>query len=163
MLQLRNDVTAALAVLLALGPLSGCASPPRAAAPPAAVAAGPVSAEATQTDRTVTLPSGATVKVAIDWAVATAADGLVLEDPEKQLRVDLVEVDASAGLSAAVSTAWARRRPGFNRSELAASDSPGREGWALFRWSRYTTSPEEGRRRPRIVYGRPSRCGGARR
>ena len=97
-------------------------------------------------DRIVQLRSGATVRVAADWAVTALADGLTLEDPERRLKIELVEVDATPGLSAAIVTAWARRRQDFNRRELAASDSPGREGWDLFRWSRYKTSPEESRR-----------------
>src|SRR6267142_1657008 len=83
--------------------------------------------------------------VVADRTVTAAPDGLVLEDPEKQLRIDFVEVDATPGMSAAISTAWARRRPGFDRKELAASDSPGREGWDLLRWATYDTSPEESR------------------
>ena len=138
-----------VAMLLALAALSGCAAPapgtmaPQTAAPEVAA---PASAEGARVDRTVTLPSGATLKVAADWTVTTSTDGLILEDPEKQLKIELVEVEATAGMSAAISTAWSRRHPGFNRQELAASDSPGREGWDLFRWSRYKTSPEESRR-----------------
>jgi hypothetical protein len=49
--------------------------------------------------------------------VTASADGLALEDPEKQLKVELVEVEAAAGMSAAISTAWSRRRPGFNRPQ----------------------------------------------
>src|SRR2546422_5738663 len=127
-------------LLLALAALAGCAGPsPGAMAPPAA------------TDRVVALPSGATLKAAADWTVTASPDGLVLEDPEKQLRIDLVEVDATPGLSAAISTAWSRRRPGFDRKELAASDSPGRDGWDLLRWARYETSPEEARRLSAVV------------
>jgi len=70
---------------------------------------------------------------------------LLLLDPEKLLRIDLVEVDATSELRGAIPTAWSRRPPGFNRQELAASDSPGRQGWDLFRWSTYKTSPEESR------------------
>ena len=122
-------------LLLAVLALAGCAGPsPGVVAPPAAA------------DRVVALPSGATLKVAADWTVTTAPDGLILEDPEKQLRIDLVEVDATPGMSTAISAAWSRRRPGFVRKELAASDSPGREGWDLLRWTRYETSPGEARR-----------------
>jgi CubicO group peptidase (beta-lactamase class C family) len=122
-------------LLLAVLALAGCAGPsPGVVAPPTAA------------DRVVALPSGATLKVAADWTVTAAPDGLILEDPEKQLRIDLVEVDATPGMSAAISTAWSRRRPGFARKELAASDSPGREGWDLLRWTRYETSPGEARR-----------------
>src|SRR3989442_7428752 len=132
------------AILLALAAaLWGCATPPPGALAPQTAASEVAGAAA---DRAVTLPSGANLKVAADWAVTAAPDGLVLEDPDKQLKIELVEVDAAAGMSAAISTAWSRRRPGFNRKELAASDSPGREGWDLFRWSRYETSPEEARR-----------------
>src|SRR5205085_4903422 len=121
-------------MLVVLAILSGCT--PRPAGAPAP---GPA-------DRTVTLTSGATVKTPADWTVTTVRDGLTLEDPEKQLTVELVEIAGSAGTNDAVSAAWVRRRPGFNREELAASDSTGREGWDLFRWSRYKTSPAEARR-----------------
>ena len=97
-------------------------------------------------DRTMQLPSGATLKVAPDWTVTASPDGLTLEDPERRVKIELVEVDATPGLSAAIVTAWTRRRQDFNRRELAASDSPGREGWDLFRWARYETSPDEARR-----------------
>ena len=110
-----------VAMLLALAALSGCAAPapgtmaPQTAAPEVAA---PASAEGARVDRTVTLPSGATLKVAADWTVTTSTDGLILEDPEKQLKIELVEVEATAGMSAAISTAWSRRHPGFNRQEL---------------------------------------------
>ena len=115
---------------------TAAAAPSRAAAP----------AQAEPAERNVTLPSGATLKVATDWTVTESKDGLTLEDPEKQLKVELVEVEASAGMEAAISAAWSRRSPGFKRQELASSDSPGREGWDLFHWSEYKTSPEESRR-----------------
>jgi hypothetical protein len=96
-------------------------------------------------DRVVTLSSGATLKVPVDWTVTAAPDGIVLLDPERGLRIDLVEVDATSEMREAIPAAWSRRHPGFDRPELAAADSPGRRGWDLFRWSRYKTSPEESR------------------
>jgi len=107
---------------------------------------GSVHAQTAPAERSLTLPSGATLKVPTDWTVTESKDGLTLEDPEKQLKVEVIEVDASAGMKATISAAWSRRRPGFNRQELASSDSPGREGWDLFHWARYKTSPEESRR-----------------
>jgi CubicO group peptidase (beta-lactamase class C family) len=95
--------------------------------------------------RSLTLPSGATLKVATEWSVTELKDGLTLEDPEKQLKIEVVEVDASAGLSAGISAAWSGRRPDFSRQELSASDSPDREGWDLHRWAEYKVSPEESR------------------
>jgi CubicO group peptidase (beta-lactamase class C family) len=134
----------AVALILAFAPSSGCAA--RSAGTTAPPAAAAEVAEAPRADRAVTLPSGATLKVAADWMVTALADGVTLEDPERQLKVELVEIDATGGMIAAIATAWSRRRPGFDRQELAASDSPGREGWDLFRWSQYKTSPEEARR-----------------
>jgi CubicO group peptidase (beta-lactamase class C family) len=106
----------------------------------------PAARSAPPAERSLTLPSGATLKAAGDWEVTESKDGLTLHDPEKQLKVELVEVDAGPGLKAAIAAAWSRRRPGFDRQELASSDSPGREGWDLFHWAEYKTSPEESRR-----------------
>lgn len=125
-----------------LAALSACAAP---SGPSSTSAVAAVSAEASRADRTVTLSSGATVKVAVDWTVTAAPDGVVLVDPEKRLRIDLVEVDATGGLGEALPRAWARRHPGFDRQELAVSDLPGRRGWEQFRSSTYKTSPEESR------------------
>ena len=121
-------------MLLAAGVLAGCAAPPSDR-----------SAETPRADRALTLPSGATLKVPIDWTVTAATDGVVLLDPEKAVRIDLVEVGTTGEMRDAIPTAWSRRHPGFDRQELAASDSPGRRGWDLFRWSTYKTSPEESR------------------
>jgi len=102
-------------------------------------------AQAPPAERSLTLPSGAMLKVAGDWTVTEVKDGLTLEDPEKQLKIEVVEVDASAGLSASIAAAWVSRRPGFSRQELSSSDSPGREGGDLYHWVEYKTSPEESR------------------
>lgn len=133
-------ITFAVTLILALGAASGCASP-RAAT----MVAESSSAEGQPPDRHVTLPSGATLKVPADWAVTAIDDGVTLQDPEKQLRIDLVEVTESGGMGDAISAAWRGRRPGFDRRELASSDTPGREGWELYHWTRYKTSPAEAR------------------
>jgi CubicO group peptidase (beta-lactamase class C family) len=39
-------------------------------------------------ERNLTLPSGATLKVAGDWKVTESKDGLTLEDPEQQLKLE---------------------------------------------------------------------------
>jgi len=103
--------------------------------------AGSVHAQAPPAERSLTLSSGATLTVATDWTVTELKEGFTLEDPEKQLKVEVVEVDASAGLGAGISAAWSSRRPGFSRQELSSSDSPGREGWDLYHWVEYKTSP----------------------
>ena len=74
-----------------------------------------------------------------------AKDGLILEGPEKQLKIEVVEVDASAGMDASITAAWSSRMPGFSRQALTSMDSPGREGWDASNWTEYKTSPEESR------------------
>jgi CubicO group peptidase (beta-lactamase class C family) len=141
-----RSVALLFALVALLGGVQGCADAlaPQTADPEVAPSATP--ADAPAAERNLTLPSGATLKVAADWMVTESKDGLTLEDPEKQFKVELVEVDASAGMNAAVYAAWASRNPAFKRQELASSDSPGREGWDLFHWYEYKTSPEESRR-----------------
>src|SRR2546430_9930286 len=135
---------------LTVAVVSGCAAPPSGAigSPGTSGMAAPAatSTETPWMDRTLTLPSGATLKIPVEWTTTAATDGVILSDPEKLVRIDLVEVDAIGGMSSAIAMAWSRRYPSFNRQELAPSDSPGREGWELFRWSSYKTSPEESRR-----------------
>src|SRR5712664_3842138 len=80
----RNGL--AVTVLVALVALSGCAPRPAGTVPPAAAAAVADSGEAARAERAVTLSSGATLKMAVDWTVSESKDGLTLEDPEKQLR-----------------------------------------------------------------------------
>jgi CubicO group peptidase (beta-lactamase class C family) len=96
-------------------------------------------------ERSLTLASGATLKIAADWTVTEVKDGLILEGPEKQLKIEVVEVDASAGMDASITAAWSSRMPGFSRQALTSMDSPGREGWDAFNWTEYKTSPEESR------------------
>src|SRR6266540_1780675 len=73
-----------VAILLALVALSGCAAPPSGTMTPqtgAPQVAAPAAASAEAAlDRTVPLPSGATLKVAADWTVTASTDGLILED-----------------------------------------------------------------------------------
>jgi len=92
----------------------------------------------------VRLPSGATLKVAADWTVTASTDGVILEDP-RSIEDRARGGGGDGGMSAAISTAWSRRRPGFNRQELAASDSPGREAGTCSAGPD-KTSPEEARR-----------------
>jgi len=106
---------------------------------------GSAHAEDARAERNLTLPSGATLTVAAGWTVTERKDGLTIEDPEKELKIEVVEVDAGAGLNASVAAAWASRAPGFDRQELSSFESPGREGWDLHHWVAYKISPEESR------------------
>jgi CubicO group peptidase (beta-lactamase class C family) len=99
----------------------------------------------TAEERTVSLPSGATMKIAEGWTATPRNDGLTLEGPEGKLRIEYVEIDGAKDVSEAISTAWSRRFPDFNRELKASADEPGREGWDGSTWADYKTSPEENR------------------
>ena len=96
-------------------------------------------------ERTVTLPSGATMKIAEGWTATPLDDGLTLEGPEGKLKIEYVEIDGAEGASVAISTAWSRRAPDFDRELKASADGPGRDGWDALTWADYKTSPEENR------------------
>jgi CubicO group peptidase (beta-lactamase class C family) len=130
---------------IGLLPTGGCGSIHDPSAASTDRAAGDVHLQAPPAERSLTLPSGATLTIASDWTVTEVKDGLILEGPESQLKIEVVEVDASAGLSASISAALSRRWPGFSREEFTSLDSPGREGWDGSNWTEYQTSPEESR------------------
>jgi CubicO group peptidase (beta-lactamase class C family) len=127
-------MTAAGAILLVLATLAGCTARPV------------TSTQAAPVDRKLTLPSGTTLQVAGDWTVTMRDDGLTLADPEQQVTIEIVEIAGGADMRDAIATAWTRRRPGFDRQEAASSDSAGRDGWDVFHWKTYRTSPAEARR-----------------
>jgi len=119
-------------------------------------AAGSVHAQAPAAERELTLLSGATLKVATEWTVTEVKDGFTLEGPDKQMKIEVVEVDASAGLDAGVAAGWASRKPSFSREQFSASESPGREGWDVYYWVGYQTSPVESRVLSAFVYKKDS-------
>lgn len=96
-------------------------------------------------EQAVSLPSGATLKISLGWTMKEFADGLILEGPESQLSIEVVELWGSSDLRKAIAEAWSLRHPDFDREIEASSDTPGREGWDDFQWANYKTSPEENR------------------
>ncbi len=106
------------------------------------------SAQISQTaeaETAVVLPSGSTMNVPAGWSYTMRPDGLTLQGPEGALVIDLVEIEESADPEAAISEAWSRRRPSFDRVKEASGDMPGQDGWDAFAWLTYETSPAENR------------------
>jgi len=106
------------------------------------------SAQVSQTaeaETAIALPSGSTMNVPAGWSYTMRPDGLTLEGPEGALVIDLVEIEESADPEAAISEAWSRRRPSFDRVMEASGNMPGQDGWDAFSWMTYETSPAENR------------------
>ncbi len=63
-------------------------------------------------ETTVKTPRGASFPVAAGWTVTEAGDQITLSDPEHQMKVTYVELEAPSGASA-IAGAWKRHDPAF--------------------------------------------------
>ncbi|HEY1585657.1 MAG TPA: serine hydrolase domain-containing protein [Polyangia bacterium] len=92
---------------------------------------------ATAAGHTFTAPTG--------WTLYANGSMRVLEGPEKDIKVVLVDVPNAADAADAVKQAWAAFDPKFSRPLHIAQDQPGRLGWESARVFAYETSPNEKR------------------
>jgi len=115
---LRLFAVAALAISMALS------------APPEKLAA----------DSPRTTPGGATFTVPSEWSITSGASSAILESPERDTHVAIVDIQASDA-AAAVGAAWAIYRPDSKRPLKLATPNPGRDGWDERRTFEYETSP----------------------
>ena len=86
---------------------------------------------------------GATFVAPAGWLISTNGEAVILS-PEGDSKVALVDV-RQRDADAAVQVAWAAVRPGMKWAVKVATDSPGQEGWDLFRDYEYEVSPNEHR------------------
>src|SRR5438105_3769217 len=73
-------------------------------------------------------PAGATFTVPSGWSITTGASLVVLEPPEPDTHVAVVDVRA-ADAAAAVAAAWQAYRPEAQRPLKLAVPIPARNGW----------------------------------
>lgn len=147
-------LSSALALCLAA---TACGGPPSVAppsgksTPPAMDTSAPASpgspAESRReltADETLTAPSGASFQASKGWIVTTR-DGLVaLQSPEKDLTVTLVD-SAETDPDAAITYAWKRVAPTFDRQPKQRTTPPPRDGWEAITQVVYDTSATESR------------------
>jgi CubicO group peptidase (beta-lactamase class C family) len=87
---------------------------------------------------TVTL-AGATLEVPADWWLASAADRVTIEDPERTLELTIV-ASARADAATAIAEAWQIATPGFALAPSEEPDSPPPSGgWDAVTTIHYTT------------------------
>ena len=101
--------------------------------------AAPLAADAPQTTvegNTFIAPAG--------WTVTVRGLATVLEPPEGDSHIALIDVRAADG-DAAVAAAWAAYRPDAKWSLKVTDDAPDRDGWQHIRSYSYQTSPNERR------------------
>jgi CubicO group peptidase (beta-lactamase class C family) len=93
-------------------------------------------------DSPQTTPAGATFIVPAGWSTAREASSLILQAPEPDTRIAIVDVHA-ADATTAVTSAWATFRPDMKRPLKIAVPVPNRNGWTDGKQFIYETSPNE--------------------
>ncbi|MBK7077056.1 MAG: beta-lactamase family protein [Myxococcales bacterium] len=161
--------TRTLAVLVSVTAACGGGSPKTPAGPtppatdgadaavvdPQPANAPPVAARTLTAEEKLTSASGATFEVAAGWSVAEAGGVVTLTEPEGELTMSYVEVEAAAS-RAAIAAAWQRVRPGFALAEAEAEDAPARDGWDGATQIVYVTPAAEQRVVIAIAFGKGS-------
>ncbi len=120
-----------------------------------AVRASPAAAaEALSADTPLTTPGGATFIAPMGWRVTTDANKTILDPPEDDSHLVLLDVQA-ANADAAVAAGWANYRPDANRPLRLATPQAPHNGWEERRYYSYETSPNE----KAVVYALAWRAG----
>jgi CubicO group peptidase (beta-lactamase class C family) len=101
-------------------------------------------------------PGGVTFTAPAGWSIASSADRVVLETPEGDSHLAIVDVQAKDA-NAAVAAAWAAYRPDAKWPLKLASPQAPRNGWEERHTFQYETSPNE----RATVYAIASRAGTA--
>ncbi|MDL2716571.1 MAG: serine hydrolase [Acidobacteriota bacterium] len=89
-----------------------------------------------------TTSGGATFTVPAGWSITTRDSMVILEPPETDAQVAIVDAHAKDA-DTAVAAAWAAFRPGFKRPLKLAQPAAPRDGWEERRSYEYETSPNE--------------------
>ncbi|HLJ27266.1 MAG TPA: serine hydrolase domain-containing protein [Candidatus Angelobacter sp.] len=87
-------------------------------------------------------PGGATFTVPAGWSITTGKDMVILEPPEPDAHIVIVDSQA-ADAKAAVAAAWATYKPDANRPVRLVTPRPARDGWEERQVFSYETSPNE--------------------
>jgi CubicO group peptidase (beta-lactamase class C family) len=110
--------------------------------------ASPQSAEARSAPERVTAdtprvtPGGATFKVPSGWTIVTGKDLVILQPPETDTHIAIIDSQA-VDARAAVTAAWAAYKPDAKRPLKLVTPRPAREGWDERQVFDYETSPNE--------------------
>ena len=116
--------------------------------------AAPQSGERLASESKRATTAGATFTAPAGWSVRTSGSMTVLDPPETDSHLAIVDVKA-ADAAAAVAAAWSTYRAGFNRPLKLVTPQPPREGWDERKTFEYETSPNE----RAVVQARAARAG----
>ncbi len=105
-------------------------------------------AEQLSEETKLTTPSGATFPLAAGWWVTHDGDLLVLETPERDMKLWFLELAVTADIAdgeAAVREAWKRVKPDFALAVERATNPPATGGWEAITQVGYITPTAENR------------------
>src|SRR5262245_37562095 len=88
----------------------------------------PPSSETVKEDSSRATPAGVTFKVPAGWTLTTKAAMVILDPPEPDSHVVIVDVNATDA-DAAVAAAWTAYKPDFKRPLNIALPQAARQGW----------------------------------
>jgi CubicO group peptidase (beta-lactamase class C family) len=117
------------------------AQPPRPATP-----APPTNAAHTErftADTPRATPAGATFAVPAGWSMTARGPVVILDPPEPDSHLVLIDVSGAKDADAALAVAWAAYRPEAKRPLKLAVPQAARNGWDEQRRYEYETSPNE--------------------
>jgi CubicO group peptidase (beta-lactamase class C family) len=114
-----------------------------------------LAAEALSADTPLTTTGGSTFTAPMGWSVSSAANKILLEPPEADSHLALLDVQA-ADADAAVAAGWADYRPDAHRPLRLATPQAPHDGWEERHVYSYETSPNE----KAVVYALAWRAGG---
>lgn len=132
-----------LPLVLLVAATASAQSPAPAAAPPSQASASAAQILAADTPKTTVL--GNTFIAPAGWTLTVRGPATILEAPEKDSWLALVDVGPARDADAAVAAAWAAYKPQAKWPLKIASDAPDRNGWTKQRSYDYQTSPNERR------------------
>jgi CubicO group peptidase (beta-lactamase class C family) len=104
----------------------------------------PVAKERLAADTPKTTVAGNTFVAPADWSISVQGPATILEPPEGDARVALVDVQAKDA-DEAVALAWKAFKPDHDRPLEVKVPEADRDGWSRIQQYAYTTSPNEKR------------------
>jgi CubicO group peptidase (beta-lactamase class C family) len=87
-------------------------------------------------------PGGATFTVPAGWSIVTGKNLVILQPPETDTHIAIVDTQAADG-SGAAAAGWAAYKPDAKRPLKLVTPRPAREGWDDRQVFEYETSPNE--------------------
>ena len=102
----------------------------------------PAASERVEKDTPRATPGGATFTVPAGWTMTTKGSMVVLDPPEPDSHVAIVDVKAKDA-DAAVAAGWAAYQPDFKRPLKISLPQAARNGWEERKSYQYETSPNE--------------------